>query len=102
MSVLDFLLLPFEFIIVGSLAWCAVMLTRVAVGDIVGAMTRKRFAGDSAIDEGVIVHAGAGPSSQRQQSQNGPFRKALTHGKVFVKSSVTSRSAFLYRPRSHV
>jgi hypothetical protein len=31
MSVLDFLLLPFEFIIVGSLAWCAVMLTRVAI-----------------------------------------------------------------------
>ena len=52
MSVLDFLLLPFEFIIVGSLAWCAVMLTRVAVGDIVEAMTRKRFAGDGAIDEG--------------------------------------------------
>ena len=44
MSVLDFLLLPFEFIIVGSLACCAVLLTRVAVGDIVEAMTRKRFA----------------------------------------------------------
>jgi hypothetical protein len=44
MSVLDFMLLPFEFIIAGSLVWCAVMLMSVAIGDIVEAMTGKHLA----------------------------------------------------------
>ncbi len=45
MSTLDLMLLPFELILIGATAWCAIVLVPTLIGDIIEVMTNEHWQG---------------------------------------------------------